>query len=91
MKIYNVLINLFKRKDLSPIEMSRKTIKKMGYRLDGNDIYLKTYPNGRTMIWLSESGIKLKVYAGGYGESDFWPGPLLDQESLWKFIKEHEI
>jgi len=42
MRIYNVLINLFKRKDLSPIEMSRKTIKKMGYRLDGNDIYLKT-------------------------------------------------
>ncbi len=43
------------------------------------------------MIWLSEKGVKIKVYAHGYGESDFLPAPLPDKATLKSFIRSNEL
>ena len=68
-----------------------KTIKGMGYKTDGEKTFLKVNSGGRTYIWVNENGIKIKVYANGYGESDFLPSKLITIDSLKQFIKENEL
>lgn len=63
----------------------------MGYKYEDEDTFVKKSYNGRTIISLMDSGIKIKVYAYGYAESDFLPNPHIDQEKLKQFIRKNEL
>ncbi len=91
MVINNFLTKLFRKKKLTPEELAKKTIRKMGYKNEGNGTFAKESSNGQTMIWFMNNGIKIKVYSGGYGESDFLPGPVSDINKLKQFIRENEL
>ena len=91
MKIIEKLTNLFCRKERTPLDEVKKTIRKMGYKYEDEDIYVKKSSGGRTIITLMESGIRIKVYSSGYGESDFLSNPEPDKEKLKNFIRENEL
>jgi hypothetical protein len=91
MSVLNFFSALLKRNPLTPYNVCENTIKKMGYKKDSEGCFLKENSSGRTMIWLSESGVKIKVYGGGYSESEFLPAPLPDTEKLKNFIRENEL
>lgn len=91
MKIIELLANLFRNNELTPDQLVKRTIRKMGYKNEGDGTFLKESSNGRTMIWLMNNGIIIKVYSGGYGESDFLPGPVTDINRLKQFIRKNEL
>lgn len=91
MSILNFLNRFITREPESTYNICEQTLRKMGYKKNGDDSFLRENSSGRTMVWLSESGAKIKVYGGGYGESDFLPAPLDDIEKFKKFIRENEL
>ena len=91
MSIKKFLLNLFNNASKSPKNEFERTIKKMGYKEDGINTYVKEKSSGRTYIWIQDSGIKIKVYAYGYGESDFLPSNQLTVDRLKQFIRENEL
>ena len=91
MKITEILTNLFCRKEKTPLDQVKKTIRKMGFKYEDEDNYVKKSSGGRTIITLMESGIRIKVYSSGYGESDFLSNPVTDHQKLKQFIRENEL
>ena len=91
MSLLTIIKSFFESKPKTPYEECVKIIRKMGYKRDGEGCFLKENSSGRTMIWVTENGIKIKVYAGGYAESDFLPAPLPNVEKLKRFIRENEL
>ena len=63
----------------------------MGYKKEGEGAFVKEKSSGRTCIWIQGNGIKIKVYAYGYGESDFLPTDQLTVDRLKQFIGENEL
>lgn len=90
MSIADVLNRLFTKTPASPFKEMEKMVKRMGYSDDGGS-FIKEGSTGRTTIWISEAGVKIKVYSGGYGESDFMPSPILDMAKLKTFIRSNEL
>jgi hypothetical protein len=88
--MFNFLKTIFIRKT-SPYDICVKTIRRLGYIKDEPGYFVKNTSEGRTCIWISDVGIKIKAYGGGYGESDFLPAPLPDSVKLKKFIRENEL
>jgi hypothetical protein len=91
MKIIKLLTGLFRKREMSNDDLIKKTIRKMGYKNQGSGTFVYESQSGRTMIWLVEDGVQIKVYAHGYSESDFLPGPVTDMEKLKKFISQNEV
>ena len=81
---------LFSTEELNEYTKAKRTIKKMGYKSDGPDTFVKESRNGRTMIWITNNGVKIKVYTGGYAESDFLSKPL-EKEKLKNFINYNQL
>jgi hypothetical protein len=88
MKLINYIKDLFTK---SPYKECEKTIRKLGYKKEDEGTFVKEDYSGRKMIWLSEEGVKIKVYANGYAESDFLPAPLPDAATLKSFIGRNEL
>ena len=91
MKLINYIKELFTKAPNTPYKDCERTIRKLGYKKESEGTFVREDYSGRTMIWLSESGVKIKVYANGYGESDFMPAPLPDKETLRSFIRRNEL
>ncbi len=91
MKIIKLLTNLFKKRELTPDEMAEKVIRKMGFKKEREGTFVRESYNGRTMIWLMNDGILIKVYSGDYGESDFLKGPVTDPEKIKNFISNNAL
>jgi hypothetical protein len=91
MKLINYLKSLFTKSPNSPYKECARTIRRMGYKKEDEGTFVREDYSGRTMIWLSEEGVRIKVYANGYGESDFLPAPLPDKETLRSFIRRNEL
>ena len=90
----NILTNLktfFSNKSDSLKLNCEKIIKRLGFKKDEQGSFVNKTLSGRTMIWLSEKGLKIKVYAHGYGETDFLPSPLEDKNRIVNFIRENEL
>ena len=75
----------------SPYKECERVIRKLGYKKEEEGTFFREDNSGKTMIWLSENGVKIKVYAHGYGESDYLPAPLPDKETLRSFIRRNEL
>lgn len=90
MRFLKFLKNLFSTKELTEYELAKRTIKKMGYKSDGSGAFVKDSREGRTMIWITNNGVKIKAYFGGYAESEFLPRPI-DKEKLKYFIKINQV
>ncbi len=75
----------------SPYKECERVIRKLGYKKEEEGTFVREDYSGKTMIWLSENGVKIKVYAHGYGESDYLPAPLPDKETLRSFIRSNEL
>jgi hypothetical protein len=75
----------------SPYKECERVIRKLGYKKEEEGTFVREDYSGRTVIWLSENGVKIKVYAHGYGESDYLPAPLPDKETLRSFIRRNEL
>ena len=75
----------------SPYKECERVIRKLGYKKEEEGTFVREDYSGKTMIWLSENGVKIKVYAHGYGESDYLPAPLPDKETLRSFIRRNEL
>ena len=91
MSILNYLKDLLTGVPKASYKKCEKIILKLGYREEGAGVFVKEASIGRTMIWLSEHSVKIKVYANEYSESDFLSGPLPDKETLISFIRSNEI
>lgn len=91
MSIINYLKDIFRKGPDTPYKRWEKIITKLGYTKGKNDVFIKESSVGSTMIWLSESGVKIKVYAHDYGESDFLPASLADAATLKSFIRSNEF
>lgn len=91
MNIPGLLKRLFSKREVSTYEIAVKTIRRMGFQHDGDHRYIKDASNGRTMIWFQGNGIKIKVYSGGYAESDFLPEEKINKESLIEFVRENQL
>jgi hypothetical protein len=91
MKLLYKIINLFKKDKLNCIDRCKKTFRKMGFKKIDESSFEKSNSNGRTILILKENGLFIKVYAHGYGESDFLPNPLDDQERVINFINENQL
>lgn len=92
MGLFDFFTGLFRIGEPTPDKLAKRTIRKMGYKKDGEDTFVKEASNGRTMIWLmNNGGVKIKVYSGGYAESDFLPGPITDTKRLKQFIRDNEL
>ncbi|AWV97516.1 hypothetical protein [Arcticibacterium luteifluviistationis] len=91
MALFNYFSTLFKRKPLSPFRQYERIIKRMGYKRDGEGQFKKENSSGLTMIWFSESGVRIKVYVDGYAESDFLSASNCDIEKLKRFIIRNEL
>ena len=59
----------------------------MGFKKDADGSFISDGNTGRTTIWISSSGIKIKVYSGGYAESDFLPMENITIDKLKQFIQ----
>ena len=90
MSLFKFITNLFSTKELTEYEQIKKTIKKKGYRNDGSDTFVKESRKGRTMIWITDSGVRIKVYSSDYAESDFLSRPI-EKEKLEDFIDSNQI
>jgi hypothetical protein len=91
MNIIDLLKSLFTKNPNSPYKECARTIRRMGYKKQDEGTFINESSSGRTVIWLSEEGVRIKVYAHGYGESDFLPAPLPDKETLRSFIRRNEL
>jgi len=80
---------LFEKKQPDPLKKYRRTIRRCGYKKNGNDSYYKDTRMGQNIIWLSSSDVMIKVYGNGYGESEYLKAPF-DTTTLKKFIKRNE-
>ena len=91
MGILNFISTLFKKEADSPYKICVKTIKKMGYKRDHEGSFYKESSYGRTTIWITDAGIKIKVYANDYAESDFLRAPYPDADTLRNFIRNNQL
>ena len=91
MEFLKYLKSIFSKKTKSPPFDCVDTIRKMGYREAWVGAFVKETSYGRNVIWITNSGLKIKVYASRYGESDFLPAPLDDEKKVVQFIKSNEI
>ncbi len=84
-------LSLFSKKhDLTQKDIAA-AIQRLGYKKDEENTFAKVTKTGRTMIWISNDGVKIKVYTSGYAESEFLHFPISNPKILRKFIKENEI
>lgn len=91
MKLLIYFKSLLTKTPITPYKVCEKTIRRLGYKKEDEGTFIKEDLSGRTMIWLSEKGVKIKVYAHGYAETDFLPAPLPDPETLKSFIRSNEL
>ena len=91
MKLVNYLKSLFTKSPKTPYKQCERVIRKLGYKKEDEGAFISESSSGTTMIWLSENGVKIKVYAHGYAESDYLPAPLPDSETLKSFIRRNEL
>ena len=91
MKLINYLKPLFTKSPNTPYKECERTIRRLGYKKQSEGTFINESSSGRTVIWLSEEGVRIKVYAHGYGESDFLPAPLPDKATLKSFIRSNEL
>ena len=91
MNLTDKLKSLFTKSQKNPYKVCEKTIRRMGYKKEDEGTFVKEDYSGTTMVWLSEKGVRIKVYANGYGESDFLPAPLPDAATLKSFIRSNEL
>lgn len=91
MSILFYIKSLFTSSPNAPYKDCEKIIKKLGYKKEDEGTFVREDYSGRTMVWLSEKGVKIKVYANGYAESDFLPAPLPDAATLKSFIRSNEL
>ncbi len=91
MELFDFFTKLFRIGEPTPDKLAKRTIRKMGYKEDFDDTFVKDASNGTTMIWITNNGVKIKVYSGGYAESDFLPGPITDTKRLKQFIRDNEL
>lgn len=91
MGILTVIKALFKNGEDSEYTQYTRVIKRMGYKKDVDGGFIKESSQGRTSIWIQGEGIKIKVYGGGYAESDFLPYPIDDMEKLKQFIRSNQL
>jgi hypothetical protein len=91
MSILNNFISIFSKSPKTPYKHCERLIKKLGYKKEDEGTFISESSNGTTMIWLSENGVKIKVYAHGYAETDYLPAPLPDAETLRNFIRSNEL
>ena len=91
MTALNYLINFFSKSPKTPYKQCERVIRKLGYKKEDEGTFISESSSGTTMIWLSENGVKIKVYAHGYAESDYLPAPLPDSETLKSFIRSNEL
>jgi hypothetical protein len=91
MKLFSYFKSLLTKTPITPYKVCEKTIRRLGYKKEHEGTFIREGLSGRTMIWLSEKGVKIKVYAHGYAETDYLPAPLPDAETLKKFIRRNEL
>lgn len=91
MGLFDFLTGLFRIGEPTPYKLAKKTIRKMGYKKEGEETFVKEVSNGRTIIWLMNNGVKIKVYSRGYTDSDFLPGPITNAKRLKQFIRDNEL
>ena len=91
MSLISYLKDAFRKGPETPYKSWEKIILKLGYKKGNNDTFVKESSVGSTMIWLLESGVKIKVYVHDYGESDFLPASLADAATLKSFIRSNEL
>ena len=91
MKLLNYLKSLFIKSPNVPYNEYERIIRKLVYKKEDEGTFISESYSGTTMIWLSESGVKIKVYAHGYSESDFLPAHLVNKETLRSFIRSNEL
>jgi len=91
MNIIDQLKSLFTKSPNTPYKECERTIRRLGYKKQSEGTFINESSSGRTVIWLSEEGVRIKVYAHGYGESDFLPAPLRDKATLKSFIRSNEL
>jgi hypothetical protein len=91
MSIINCLKKIFKKSPKTPYKQCERVIRKLGYKKEDEGTFISESSSGTTMIWLSENGVKIKVYAHGYAETDYLPAPLPDAETLKSFIRRNEL
>ncbi len=91
MNILKILNSLYTKSPKTPYKQCEKVIRKLGYKKEDEGTFISESFSGTTMIWLSENGVKIKVYAHGYAETDYLPAPLPDAETLRSFIRRNEL
>ncbi len=91
MKLVNYFKSLFTKSPKTPYKQCERVIRKLGYKKEDEGTFISESSSGTTMIWLSENGVKIKVYAHGYAESDYLPAPLPDAATLKSFIRRNEL
>lgn len=91
MQILNYLKSLFAKSPKTPYKQCERVIRKLGYKKEGDGTFIRESSSGRTIIWLYEDSVKIKVYAHGYAETDYLPAPLPDAETLKSFIRRNEL
>ncbi len=88
--ILKYLVGMFKNKPLTEYAQYERVILKMGYESQGESRFEKETSTAMNVIWIMPAGIKVKVYANGYAESDFYKYPIKNKESLIEFIRSNE-
>jgi hypothetical protein len=91
MRILKFLKALFKNGEDAEYTQYARVIKRMGYKMDVDGGFIKENSQGRTSIWIQGEGIKIRVYGGGYAESDFLRYPIDDMEKLRRFIRSNQL
>jgi hypothetical protein len=88
--ILKYLEGIFKKKPLTEYAQFERIIKKMGYESQGDGRFEKETTTAMNVIWIMPAGIKVKIYAFGYAESDFYKYPIKNEQSLIEFIRSNE-
>ena len=91
MRLIEYIKSLFAQKELTHEQLCRKVVRKMGYRKQDTNMYRSKSYGGETYIWISEEGVRIKVYAQGYSESAFLKGPVTNPEKLREFIRYNQL
>ncbi|MBT6513843.1 MAG: hypothetical protein HOK65_03660 [Crocinitomicaceae bacterium] len=89
MNLFKSIKSLFSAKELSEDEKARRIIKKMGYKSEGSDAFVKKR-GGRTWIWITKEGVRIKVYMGVYAESAYLSRPI-ESKRLIDFIRSNQL
>jgi len=90
MNLFKYIKSLFSAKELSEDEQIRRIIKKMGYKSEDTDTFVKKSGYGRTMIWITKEGVRIKAYSGFYGESEYLSNPIEPKELIY-FIRSNQL